>query len=162
MREIDSVWNNKFLLRDNDRKLALVFSPFIAEGLSSPNVTMFVMNWKDRSFVRAAHDPALNIWLEREMHLYLEDLEPKVVAHEFGHILGNPDEYALTASEYARITGSPPEKPSAAGTTVKGLMGSQYVSTAIAERHAAPALEVINNARDVSIYPNPFVLQKRS
>lgn len=161
LREIDRVWSDKFVLRDNGHSLALVFSPFMAEALGAPDITIFVMNWKGRSFVRAAHDPALNIWLEREMHLYLEDLEPKVVAHEFGHILGNPDEYALTESEYLRITGERVGKPSARGTTVKGLMGSQYESTAIAERHAAPALEVINGARDVSVYPNPFLLQKK-
>ncbi|MEK6804809.1 MAG: DUF4157 domain-containing protein [Nitrospirota bacterium] len=161
LREIDRVWNDKFVLRDNGHSLALVFSPFMAEALGAPDITIFVMNWKGRSFVRAAHDPALNIWLEREMHLYLEDLEPKVVAHEFGHILGNPDEYALTESEYLRITGERVSKPSARGTTVKGLMGSQDESTAIAERHAAPALEVINGARDVSVYPHPFLLQKK-
>ena len=161
LREIDKIWNNKFVLRDNGHSLALVFAPFMAEGLGAPDITIFVMNWKDRSFVRAARDAALNIWLEREMHLYLEDLEPKTVAHEFGHVLGNPDEYALTASEYLRITGTAASKPSARGTTVKGLMGSQFQSTAIAERHAAPALEVINGARDISVYPNPFVLQKK-
>ena len=77
LREIDKIWNNKFLLRDNGHSLALVFAPFMAEGLGAPDITIFVMNWKDRSFVRAARDAALNIWLEREMHLYLEDLSPR-------------------------------------------------------------------------------------
>jgi len=161
LREIDQIWNNKFMLRDNGHRLALVFSPFMAEGLAAPDVTIFVMNWKGRSYVMPVMDPALNIPLDREMNLYLEDLDPEVVAHEFGHILGNPDEYSLTDSEYLRITGKAVSEPSASGTWVKGLMGSHDDSTELAERHAAPVLGVINGARDLAVYPKPFALQKK-
>jgi hypothetical protein len=161
LREIDRIWNGKFVLREDGHQLALVFSPYMGVGVSAPDVTIFVLNWKGRSFVQPARDPALNLWVSREMHLYLDDLEPKTVAHEFGHVLGNPDEYDLTPSEYSRITGKPAVKPPASGTTAEGLMGSQFESTAISPRHVAPALGVINAVRDVSVYPNPFVLQKK-
>jgi hypothetical protein len=134
----------------------------MAVGVANPNVQVFVYDWKGRSFVRAVHDAAAGRWLEGEMHLYLEDLEDTVLAHEFGHIFGNPDEYALTATEYLRITGTAGTAPApVGGQTAKGLMGSHYESTQVHERFAAPALHVINAVRDVAKYPDPFLLLKR-
>ena len=162
VRAIDDVWNGKFVLVSGSTTLNLVFAPYIAVGLANPDVRLFVMDWKDRSFVRSEWDPARRIWLDRQMHLYLDGLESGTVAHEFGHILGNPDEYNLTASEYVRITGTPGESPTPeGGQDVKGLMGSHYDSRDVSARHAWPALAVINNVRDVARYPAAFMLRRR-
>lgn len=162
VRAIDEVWNGTFVLTSGSTTLSLVFAPYMAVGLANPDVRLFVMDWEDRSFVRSEWDPARRIWLDRQMNLYLDGLKSGTVAHEFGHILGNPDEYNLTPSEYARITGTPGQTPvPEGGQDVKGLMGSHYASTEVSARHAWPALAVINSVRDVARFPAAFTLRRR-
>jgi Domain of unknown function (DUF4157) len=161
-RSIDSVWNGKFLVRSGAHSLSLVFAPYMAVGVTNPNIRMFVHDWKNRSRVRAVWDATSSAFVRGEMDVFLDDLEPIVLAHEFGHVFGNPDEYALTAGEYQRITGTPgPDPKAAGGQTAPSVMGNQYETPVPEVRHAAPALQVINAVRDVARYPAPFVLVKR-
>jgi hypothetical protein len=162
LRKIDEVWNGRFVLRNHGRAFNLVFSPYIAVGVTAADVTIFVMDWEGRSFVHSTFDPIAAVWLDREMNLFLEGLEPATVAHEFGHVLGNPDEYHLTSAEYSRIVGaSGASPPPRGGETAKGLMGSQSESEEVHPRFAAPALEVVNAARDTATFPDPFTLERR-
>ena len=93
--------------------------------------------------------------------VFYEGDSGNTVAHEFGHMIGNPDEYHLPGSkaeipaslglseaEKARssvegITGrAAPKTPE--GYTLETLMGDQHKSTAVRARHAWDVLEVFN------------------
>jgi Domain of unknown function (DUF4157) len=148
VRKIDEVWNNRFRIKSGATRLALVFVPYIAAGIAPPKLDLIIEPGNGRA---SAQYPT--------MRLFQEDFDTKTIAHEFGHLLGNPDEYKLTPSEYTRIGGKPGKAPRG-GETVEGLMGNQTESTKIAERHATPVLEIINAARDHAVYPDPFVLEK--
>ncbi len=156
-RSIDEVWNDRFDVKSQNTTLALVFNPYFAHDLPPPNTNVYIYKGSGRA--RASY---------KEMHLFLDglpsesSLPPKTVAHEFGHVMGNPDEYALTPSEYQRITGTKgTQPPPRGGETVKGLMGSQYRSTAVEKRHAGAALDIVNAVRDAATYPSPFKLVKK-
>ena len=154
-RAIDRVWNNHYRLRNSARTFALVFAPYMAVGIRSPDATIYVMNRSGRCSARRQSSGL------RDLHLYLEDLLPETVAHEFGHMFGNPDEYDLISTDYQAVTGEAPISPPApGGQTVEGLMGSQYVSTRIEDRHVLPAVEIVNMARDHTVFPDPFVLER--
>jgi hypothetical protein len=145
-RAIDEIWNGRFQLRGSGKLFPLVFVAYMAEGIASPRFVR-IFNRKGRSY----H------W-NGNLYLYLDGLEPKTVAHEFGHVLGNPDEYALSPGSYAAVTGKTSKEPQ---TTVKGLMGSQFESTQVEKRHAGAAAEVVNQTRDTTRYPDPFILEKK-
>lgn len=154
-RAIDRVWNNHYRLRNGGRRFALVFAPYMAVGIRSPDATIYVMNRSGRC---SASPQSSGL---RDLHLYLEGLEPETVAHEFGHMFGNPDEYDLIPADYQAVTGQAPASPPVrGGQTVEGLMGSQYVSTRIEDRHVMPAVEIVNMARDHAVFPDPFVLER--
>jgi hypothetical protein len=149
-RAVDRIWNGRFVVRSGQSAFPLVFVLYAAEGLTSPN-TIHVFDWQDRSYRRGS-----------DLYLYLEGyagegLEPETVAHEFGHMLGYPDEYALPPGEYTRVTG---EATTEAQTSVKALMGSHYESTKVEPRYGGPATEAVNIVRDVAKYPAPFVLEQ--
>jgi len=154
-REIDRVWNDKYRIRSGATRLDLVFDPYIAPGISPPSIGLILEPGSARSYVNGAGT---------EMHLYVQNdsFSSVVVAHELGHVLGNPDEYSLTPSEYLRITGVVGPDPNArGGQTVTGLMGSEHDNQSIAERHVAPAIEILNKARDIAAFPHPFLPERR-
>jgi Domain of unknown function (DUF4157) len=149
-RAVDRIWNGRFVLRSGPSAFPLVFVLYTAEGLASPN-TIHVYDWQDRSYR-----------LGSDLYLYLEGyggegLDPEVVAHEFGHMVGYPDEYALPPGEYKRLTGETATQPR---TSVKALMGSHSESTKVELRYAGPATEAVNAVRDAAKYPDPFVLER--
>ena len=149
-REIDKRWNNKFRLRSVDKRLSLVFDPYIAPGIAPPNNTLEVEDKQGRSFVRG---PMMHLYLKGQ--LGEDELPPLTVAHEFGHLLGNPDEYNLTPKDYLDLTGKPGSKPRG-GESVKGLMGSNDKSKKIEKRHAEPALDAVN----VAAFPDVYSIEK--
>jgi uncharacterized protein DUF4157 len=149
-RAIDRIWNGRFVVRSGPSAFPLVFLLYTAEGLVSPNA-IHVYDWQDRSYRRGS-----------DLYLYLEGyagegLDPEVVAHEFGHMVGYPDEYALPPGEYKRLTGEDAKQPRA---DVKALMGAHQESTKVELRYAGPATEAVNAVRDPAKYPAPFVLER--
>jgi Domain of unknown function (DUF4157) len=149
-RAVNEIWNGRFMLRTGPHAFPLVFVLYMAEGVAS-TAKLHAFDWADRSFRRG-----------NDLYLYLSGyagsgLEPKTVAHEFGHMLGYPDEYALPPGEYKRVTGEETKEPQ---TTVKALMGGHYESTKVELRYAGPATEAVNIVRDVGKYPAPFVLER--
>jgi hypothetical protein len=142
---IARLWNQKFRLRNGGRTLDLWFVP--------------VFTYNDQ---HAHHDVKMTRGGARsdEGNWHAEDTG-EVAAHEFGHMLGNPDEYnlpgstaeipaalGLTPAESQRsswqgITATAKSKYTA-GYSVPALMGSHYKSTAVELRYAADIVSTFN------------------
>jgi hypothetical protein len=116
---------------------------------TSPHFTVTVDRSKD--YVRADET---NWWSQSS---------PNTVAHEFGHMVGNPDEYRLPGrmsdipksmgmstadrkrSSVEGVKGKPPASPSAKGTSLEGTMGEPHKEGSHAERrHVWPILDRYN------------------
>jgi hypothetical protein len=144
-KSIGRLWNGKFRLRSADKKLDVWFVP------------VFVYHDENAHHqVKVTHGGARS----DEGNWHSED-EGEVAAHEFGHMLGNPDEYnlpgataeipaalGLTAEEARRsswegVTGAKRDKDTE-GYDVPALMGSHYKSTAVHLRYAADIVTTFN------------------
>ena len=165
---VDEDWNEHFQLASGNQVFPLVFVPYMARQISNPNLTIFPYdNTGRRSFVRGA--------LSDEMHLFVgedgDELETTTFSHEFGHVLGNPDEYALTAAEYQRFLtdtltdtpdfeGSVTLPPPRGGQDSFGMLANQRSSTDVYARHAGAATEIANRVRDQSVFRHQFVITR--
>jgi hypothetical protein len=83
-RAIDRYWNNRFVATNGTTSLTLSFLPlFVYNADDNPHFTVNVRQGSGRANV--------SNW-------YVEDDEEDTAAHEFGHMIGNPDEYNLPAT----------------------------------------------------------------
>lgn len=137
---IEGVWNNHFYAWNGTTQLTIVFVPMFTDA--APDHTVEVAPGDDRS---------------DESHWYEED-DGTTIAHEFGHMIGNPDEYRLpgTAAEIPAsmglsqadtnrtnvqgITG----QTGSSDTTLSGIMGSE--SRTALPRHVWPILDFYNQS----------------
>jgi len=144
-RGIARVWNGKLRLRSGTRTLDVWFIPMFLYGDAPAHHDVTVTAGDDRS---------------DEHHWHADD-EGDVAAHEFGHMLGNPDEYNLpaTAAEipasfkltpdevkrnnWKDVTGETKAKDTD-GYDVPALMGSHYKSTRLHLRYAADIAATFN------------------
>ena len=166
-RVVDEHWNGHFEVASAKKTFPLVFVPYLAKGISNWTVKVFPYdNTGRRSFIRG-----------QEMHLFVgkdgDELETITFAHEFGHVLGNPDEYALTPSEYKRFLQDTltdtadfesklKSKPPRGGQDFTGMMANQRKNTDVYARHASASVEIINRVRDKTIFKSPFVVKRVS
>lgn len=144
---IEEVWNNRFAANNGTSRLRIVFVPVFTS--ENPHFTVRVV--RSRSYVRSN---------ETE---WWENASPSTVAHEFGHMVGNPDEYrlparisdvpasqGLTPDEARRttvegVTGTAPRRRPSSGTSLGGIMGSPHARGSHAERrHVWPILDRYN------------------
>ena len=140
---IERVWNNHFVATNGAARLRVIFVPLFTEEI--PNHTVQIVHGEGRS---------------DEHKWYLQSVNGDVIAHEFGHMVGNPDEYrlpgrtsdipanlGLSAGEAQRssvqgITGT--AKPTkAGGYTLPGIMGEEYGQIA-QPRHVGPVMDLFN------------------
>ena len=83
-RAIERYWNNRFEANNGTTTLGLHFLPlFVYNADDDPHFTVNVRQGTGRANV--------SNW-------YVEDDEEDTAAHEFGHMIGNPDEYNLPAT----------------------------------------------------------------
>jgi hypothetical protein len=159
-RGIARYWNGKFRLRNGARTLDIFYLP--------------VFVYHDRN---AHHDVRMLPGDERSaMRRWYEGDSEDTAAHEFGHMLGNPDEYNLagTLAELASLGLSDEEKRrssweglfgvarpvSTKGYDVEGLMGSHESNRDVQVRHAFHVTQVFN-ARLRRPGESPWVVEKR-
>lgn len=138
-------WNGKFRLRHKAETLDVWFIP------------MFV--YHDPS---AHHDVTVHPGDERsDENDWHEEDSGDTAAHEFGHMIGNPDEYNLPGamaeipaglglsdaekrrSSYEGITGKKKDKDTD-GYDMENLMGAHHTSASVRERHAWDVLATFN------------------
>jgi hypothetical protein len=138
-------WNGKFRLRHKAATLDVWFVPVFVYHDPSAHHDVTVHSGDD---VSSEHD-----WYEED--------SADTAAHEFGHMIGNPDEYNLPGSmaeipagmgltdaekkrsSYEGITGKKLEKDTD-GHDMHNLMGAHYKDASVRERHAWDVLEVFN------------------
>ena len=142
---IAKLWNGKFRLRSGAKKLDVWFVPvFVYHDENAHHQVKVTAEGKGTN----------------ETNWHAGD-KGETAAHEFGHMLGNPDEYnlpataaeipaalGLTAEETRRTTweGLTGEKKSkdTEGYDVPALMGAHYESTKVHLRYAADIVATFN------------------
>jgi len=154
---IEENWNNRFRITNGTTRLQMVFVPVFTE--TAPDHTVAID--ESRNFVRSNES------------MWWAQASGTTVAHEFGHMIGNPDEYrlpggiaeigtehGLTPQEELRssvegITGAERTRR-VGGYTLSGIMGSE-VGGAL-PRHAWPIIQIFN-ARLLRSGEAPFRLE---
>jgi hypothetical protein len=142
---ITSHWNGKFRLRSGEKTLDVWFVPVFVFNEAPTHHTVTVTEGGSRS---------------NEGNWYA-DVGGETAAHEFGHMLGNPDEYnlpataaeipaamGLTAAEQQRsswkgITGES-KKVDTEGYDFEGLMGAHYKNARVVLRYAQDIVASFN------------------
>lgn len=153
---IEHNWNNRFVITNDATHLPLLFVPVFTEA--SPHHVVEVD--ESEEYVRS------------RIHMWWGRASPRTVAHEFGHLIGNVDEYQLPGSmsdigpehnlsvdemlrsSYEGITGEVPP-PSAEGHSLPGIMGEGLGAL---DRHVTPIVAVFN-ARLLRPGETPFRLE---
>jgi hypothetical protein len=138
-------WNGKFRLRHKAETLDVWFIPMLVYHDPSAHHDVTVHPGDKRSD-------------ENDWH---EEDSGDTAAHEFGHMIGNPDEYNLPGamaeipaglglsdaekrrSSYEGITGKKKDKDTD-GYDMDNLMGAHHESAAVRERHAWDVLATFN------------------
>ena len=145
-RGIDRYWNGKFRFRNGGQTLDVYFLPVFVFWDPSAHHNVRVLPGDERS--------ARTRWYE--------DDSEDTAAHEFGHMIGNPDEYNLpgTIAEIPAALGlSDAEKRRSSwegmfgtarpvdeeGYDVEGLMGCHDSNRSVDVRHAFWILQVFND-----------------
>lgn len=143
-QRIQDAWGSRFQLTNGDRTIPLRFNINLDAGSNHVNVHSGVWAW-----------PNLNAgnWFapDHEQVPQQEEAVSAAPVHEFGHLIGNNDEYSRTAEHYVQVTGEAITSPNAipetdtAGTTRYtnrlSLMGQ---GTQIEPRHAQSVVDWVN------------------
>lgn len=95
---IEKAWNDKYVVVDGSQRYKLAFD------------VNFVDSGEDFS-IRVIDGPgrpdALNWYTEIASEKYTQDYQPLIAAHEFGHLVGLPDEYCESVTELLEKLVSP-------------------------------------------------------
>lgn len=138
-------WNGKFRLRSGAKTLEVWFLPIFVYWDPSPHHDVTVMPGEGRS----------------SEHKWHEEDSADTAAHEFGHMIGNPDEYGLPGkmseipksaglsqaekkrSSYEGITGKKGNFGTK-GIDMENIMGAHHADPSVRERHGWDVLAVFN------------------
>ena len=142
---INRRWNGKFRLRSGASTLDVWFLPIFVYHDDAAHHTIDVRPGDETS----------------NQHLWYEDDSADTAAHEFGHMIGNPDEYNLPGSlaeipatlglsdaerrrsSWEGLTGKPAEQKDA-GHDMHNLMGEHSIDASLRVRHGWDVLDVFN------------------
>jgi hypothetical protein len=160
-RGIDRYWNGKFRLKNGAHSLDVYFIPVFVFYDKTAHHNVRVLPGDDRS---------------SRLKWYEDDSED-TAAHEFGHMIGNADEYNLpgTMAEIPAALGLTDEEKRRSswegifgtakpvndeGYDVEGLMGKHSANRSVAVRHAFWILHVFND-RLRRAGEEPWTVEKR-
>jgi len=150
---IEAAWNKPFYAWNGTTQLTIVFVPLFVAQAANHTVLLTEGSAPSQSATERGNE-----------HHWFTTFDGPTAAHEFGHMLGNPDEYRLpaTAAEIPASMGLTPAQtrrtnvqdinraegrtvaPVASDTTLPGIMGTE---TGTAEkRHIQPILEFYNSS----------------
>jgi hypothetical protein len=148
---IEKTWNNRFIASNGTDRLRIIFVPVFTQDLTGVDIRI-----REGKGCGAATD----LGARADASNWCADFKGWQAAHEFGHLVGNPDEYALAGSiaeakaaglgdDLAKqqsvegITGKA-EPARVGGYNIKGtIMGEPGVEVA-AKRQAGPILAEFN------------------
>ena len=168
---IERAWNGRFTVFNGTTRLNVVFVPmFVLEQSDSPNFNVTVDE--------GPTDKCANDERSDEYHWRLGQ-EDSVAAHEFGHMVGDPDEYGLPARAAdipATMVPDPSERRRSSveglgpgvkiqpspdgGLEALGLMGRNVAGSRAEARHAWLVLDQINSTMRAA-GEAPFQLEMR-
>ena len=148
---IDKTWNNRFIATNGTDRLRIIFVPVFTQDLTGADIRIKESKGCSAATYFGARADASN---------WCADFKGWQVAHEFGHLVGDPDEYALAGSiaeaKAAGLSDDMAKRQSVEGITgkaepakvgghdIKGtIMGEAGVEVA-AKRQAGPILAEFN------------------
>lgn len=147
LRRIEAAWGNRFQLTNGDRTIPLRFQVSLDAGPNHVSAHSGHWAWPN---LNAAN------WFvpDHEQVPEQEEAVAQAPVHEFGHLIGNVDEYSRTAEHYVQVTGQPVTshgtvaETDTAGVTrytnALSLMGS---GTTVEPRHCGAILRWVNEHR---------------
>jgi len=133
-------WNNKFHL-ENDRRLPIVFEPVWVTSGEHVTVELHPPPIVREDSENWYAGPTANSDPSKPPDTTLGD----TAAHEFGHLVGLPDEYRLRREDFERIVGRPPtdaDKDPRIGYSGPAIM--RWGGSDIEARHLASFVKWIN------------------
>jgi Domain of unknown function (DUF4157) len=152
---IERTWNNHFVLTNGATRLALVFAPAFMYSSERPHHTVHIGH--------GTITPICNYLRRENEHCWYDSTTADTAAHEFGHMIGNRDEYNLPGSvsdipaslrsqlsqdDLAHTTASAvPDAvpmPGSYGLTSPAIMGNQ--TTGALPRHVESVRNHFNNS----------------
>jgi hypothetical protein len=155
---INSAWNNLYMVTNSLNSYRLVFAPAFVYNHSRPNHTLHI----GHGTIAGNCD-----FMNRENeHCWYASTTGATAAHEFGHMLGNPDEYQLAeraadlpaslttdmtqgdieanTAEGLRASGVTMNADPAGGFTAESLMGRNTRNSVAAPRHVQRVVNQLN------------------
>jgi hypothetical protein len=161
---INAAWNNLYRVTNTINSYRVVFAPAFVYNHNRPNHTVHIGHGNLTSQCN---------FLQREnQHCWYANTTGTTVAHEFGHMLGNSDEYRLPAhasdipaAMQANMTLGEIDATTADGVpgthadpnggfTSDGLMGNNVRGSVALPRHMHPVLNQLN--RSIISTPQPL------
>jgi hypothetical protein len=144
LTRIQAAWGSRFQLTNGDRTIPLRFNINLDSGSNHVNVHSGHWAW-----------PNLNAgnWFapDHEQQPGQEEAVAQAPVHEFGHLIGNNDEYNRTAEHYVQVTGqavtSPgtvPETDTAGTTRYTNSLSLMGNGTTVEARHANSVVDWVN------------------
>ena len=102
LKRIMATWDGKFKLKNTDKEIPLKFNVSLDGG---PNVvTAHSGKWVWPNL------NAANWFVPDDRQPGQKEAVTQAPVHEFGHLIGNKDEYALSAKHFIEVTGRDPTK----------------------------------------------------
>jgi hypothetical protein len=133
---IEAAWDNKFSLQNANHTLRIRVSCEFTN--SNPHHTVHIYSTMSTGW------PAYNMdhWYYNQIAgvapAGVPTYSPRAMVHEFGHMLGNPDEYGLSAADFQARTGAAPTAATATAQTDTAATTRYTARTSVMSQGSEP------------------------